>query len=516
MSFSQEVYKGQGGVGYRQQENRVGEILGSGIKSFGKDVGEGIRKYKKRKSDAVTLRTKLAPHADSLAAKYETEPGDWKAYLDDRSVDELQGISEGFIVSMAKELHDKKVAAHQLEIDKVNQTGTAVQGILQANMPGDVPVDKQDYTDQIGKAKAKEERLDGMMRFAPKPEGSMGTDASLRYAQQQPMGNVSGPDYLQQSTMGYAPEIEPPEDRVIGSRLGFSPASLHRSGEQGEIAPGQAIPRSALEQEQLEQRARREDQQSNLPSQGYAQSMAGKAAQAREALGQLDEEISKPLEDVRNQLGILEERQSFEQSKPDSRPETAKEFSARRTKTLKKLIDDNPLAATTIYTALMGSKAEAPKLDAEARKAVGFAGRMDNAEARLQEISKKYDRSGKMQGILSVLPQQAKSQERRQYEAAMKDWVSANLRRESGAAINAGEYANDYEKYFPSAGDSAETIALKASLRQQAVKAIMGPIHSSYPTLKPSGISAGIAGVRPAQQSNVRDIEYGSNGLAIE
>jgi hypothetical protein len=48
------------------------------------------------------------------------------------------------------------------------------------------------------------------------------------------------------------------------------------------------------------------------------------------------------------------------------------------------------------------------------------------------------------------------------------------------------------------------------------VKAIMGPIHSSYPTLKPSGISAGIAGVRPAQQSNVRDIEYGSNGLAIE
>ena len=476
MSFSQQSYTGQG-ITQQNVVDQSGQNLARGIESFGKGLSRGIEGRAKIKSQAASLRSKLAPHADALAEKYKVDPGNWKAFLDDQGLGQLQGISEGYIVSMAKELHDKKVAAHQLEIDKVNQTGAAVQGILQANMPGDVPVDKQDYSSQIGEARDEEGRLAGMMQFAPKPEGSMETDESLRQIQQRPSASGAtafDPVYAQFVRENVAPE---------GQRNQFQKQAAQSAG---------------------------------LINENYAQSMAGKAAQAREALGQLDEEISKPLEDVRNQLGILEERQSFEQSKPDSRPETAKEFSARRTKTLKKLIDDNPLAATTIYTALMGSKAEAPKLDAEARKAVGFADRMDNAEAELQEISKKYDRSGKMQGVLSILPQQLKSQERRQYEAAMKDWVSANLRRESGAAINAGEYANDYEKYFPSAGDSAETIALKASLRQQAVKAIMGPIHSSYPTLKPSGISAGIAGVRPAQQSNVRDIEYGSNGLAIE
>jgi len=160
----------------------------------------------------------------------------------------------------------------------------------------------------------------------------------------------------------------------------------------------------------------------------------------------------------------------------------------------------------------MGSKAEAPKLDAEARKAVGFADRMDNAEAELSQVMKNFDPSGGFQGLASVMPNIAKSEERQMYEALALDWITANLRRESGAAIGEKEYENDLKKYFPAAGDSAETVKLKESLRQQAVKSIMGPIQSSYPTLKPSGTSR----VSPAQQSNVRDIEYGSNGLAIE
>lgn len=510
MSFSQQSYTGQG-ITQQNVVDQSGQNLARGIESFGKGLSRGIEGRAKIKSQAASLRSKLAPHADSLAEKYNVDPGNWKAFLDDQGLGQLQGISEGYIVSMAKELHDQKVTQNQLAINKVNQTGAAVQGILQANMPGDVPVDKQDYSDQIEKAKAEEKRLAGMMRFAPKPEGSMGTDASLRYAQQQPMGNVSGPDYLQQSTMRYAPEITT-ASKSYNPFTGPPSSTLSGAREQSEIAPGQAIPRSALAQEQLEQRARRESQQSNLPSQGYAQSMAGKAAQAREALGQLDEEISKPLEDVRNQLQILEERQSFEQAKPDSRPETAKEFSARRTKTLKKLIDDNPLAATTIYTALMGSKAEAPKLDAEARKAVGFADRMDNAEAELSKVMENFDPSGSFQGLASVMPNIAKSEERQMYEALALDWITANLRRESGAAIGEKEYENDLKKYFPAAGDSAETVKLKESLRQQAVKSIMGPIQSSYPTLSPSGTSR----VSPAQQSNVREVEYGNNGLAIQ
>ncbi|BAQ84531.1 hypothetical protein [uncultured Mediterranean phage uvMED] len=473
MAFSQQSYTGQG-ITQQNVVDQSGQNIARGIEAFGEGLSRGIRGRAKAKSQAASLRSKLLPHADSLAEKYKVDPGNWKAFLDDQGLGQLQGISEGYIVSMAKELHDQKVTQNQLAINKVNQTGAAVQGILQANMPGDVPVDKHDYTDQIGKAKAEEERLAGMMRFAPKPEGSMETDESLRQIQQRPSASGAttfDPVYAQFVRENVAPE---------GQRNQFQKQAAQSAG---------------------------------LINENYAQSMAGKAAQAREALGQLHEEISKPLEDVRNQLEILEEKQSFEQSKPDSRPETAKEFSARRTKTLKKLIDDNPLAATTIYAALMGSKAEAPKLDAEARKAVGFADRMDNAEAELSKVMENFDPSGSFQGLASVMPNIAKSEERQMYEALALDWITANLRRESGAAIGEKEYENDLKKYFPAAGDSAETVKLKESLRQQAVKSIMGPIQSSYPTLKPSGTSR----VSPAQQSGQPDLVkvYGSDGNLI-
>tara|TARA_S200002703_G_scaffold52390_1_gene45407 strand:+ start:214 stop:1632 length:1419 start_codon:yes stop_codon:yes gene_type:complete len=472
MSFSQQSYTGQG-ITQQNVVDQSGQNLARGIESFGKGLSRGIEGRAKIKSQAASLRSKLAPHADSLAEKYNVDPGNWKAFLDDQGLGQLQGISEGYIVSMAKELHDQKVTQNQLAINKVNQTGAAVQGILQANMPGDRPVKKKDYTSQIREARDEEGRLAGMMQFAPKPEGSMETDESLRQIQQRPSASGAttfDPVYAQFVRENVAPE---------GQRNQFQKQAAQSAG---------------------------------LINENYAQSMAGKAAQAREALGQLDEEISKPLEDVRNQLEILEERQSFEQSKPDSRPETAKEFSARRTKTLKKLIDDNPLAATTIYTALMGSKAEAPKLDAEARKAVGFADRMDNAESELAKVMENFDPSGSFQGLASVMPNIAKSEERQMYEALALDWITANLRRESGAAIGEKEYENDLKKYFPAAGDSAETVKLKESLRQQAVKSIMGPIQSSYPTLSPSGTSR----VSPVQQSNAREVEYGNNGLAIQ
>jgi len=128
MSFSQQSYAGQGIV-QQNVVDRSGENLARGISAFGKGIARGIEGRAKIKSQAASLRTKLAPFADDLAETYGVEPGNWKAFLDDKGLSDLQGISDGFIVSMAKQLHDKKMASAEMQ-NKEAERGIN-QGIAQ-------------------------------------------------------------------------------------------------------------------------------------------------------------------------------------------------------------------------------------------------------------------------------------------------------------------------------------------------------------------------------------------------
>jgi len=206
-------------------------------------------------------------------------------------------------------------------------------------------------------------------------------------------------------------------------------------------------------------------------------------------MGQIEETISKPIEDIRSQISELEAKQQAELSKPEKRPETAQEMSQRRTETIRQVIADNPLAAETIYTALMGKTVEPPKLDAESRKTIGFADRMNNAERGLASVLEDFNPAGTFQGLAAAMPNFMKSEDRQQYEALALDWITANLRQESGAAIGKDEYENDFKKYFPQPGDSAETVKLKQSLREQAVASKVGPIQSMFPNVNIMGMA---------------------------
>lgn len=55
-----------------------------------------------------------------------------------------------------------------------------------------------------------------------------------------------------------------------------------------------------------------------------------------------------------------------------------------------------------------------------------------------------------------------------QYEAAKRNWIAAVLRQESGAAIAQSEYKGADHQYFPQPGDTPETLAQKAHIRQIA------------------------------------------------
>ena len=54
------------------------------------------------------------------------------------------------------------------------------------------------------------------------------------------------------------------------------------------------------------------------------------------------------------------------------------------------------------------------------------------------------------------------------YDAARKNWISAVLRKESGAAISKSEEKGALEQYFPAFGDSATVVKQKAELRTLA------------------------------------------------
>jgi len=59
-----------------------------------------------------------------------------------------------------------------------------------------------------------------------------------------------------------------------------------------------------------------------------------------------------------------------------------------------------------------------------------------------------------------------------EYDQAKQNFITAVLRKESGAAIGANEFKTEDEKYFPQAGDTDKVIAQKQAARELAIKAM--------------------------------------------
>ncbi|MBU9469112.1 hypothetical protein LGM75_27765 [Burkholderia multivorans] len=89
-------------------------------------------------------------------------------------------------------------------------------------------------------------------------------------------------------------------------------------------------------------------------------------------------------------------------------------------------------------------------------------------------------------GALAGATNWLNSDQQQSYEQAKRNFVSAILRKESGAAIADSEFANEEKKYFPQTGDSPATIEQKARARDlaiEALKAQAGPGASLIPSI---------------------------------
>lgn len=141
------------------------------------------------------------------------------------------------------------------------------------------------------------------------------------------------------------------------------------------------------------------------------------------------------------------------------------------------------------------------KFNNEQGKAAGFTDRMLQSEGILrgtngapgvQDQGANWIQSGidKIQTpVVPLIPDSVKnaahSKEYQQYDQAQRDFINAQLRRESGAAISESEFANARKQYFPQPGDSDEVKQQKAANRRAAVEA-MG--RESGPSYRPKSV----------------------------
>lgn len=115
--------------------------------------------------------------------------------------------------------------------------------------------------------------------------------------------------------------------------------------------------------------------------------------------------------------------------------------------------------------------------------AAGFANRMVAATNELDKLTDAgydptnfRDRAG--QAIGGFTGNSLTSDTGQQFHQAAQNWVRANLRKESGAAIGKDEMATEVANYFPVAGDTPATVAQKARNRElvnQNMIAAAGP-----------------------------------------
>lgn len=153
---------------------------------------------------------------------------------------------------------------------------------------------------------------------------------------------------------------------------------------------------------------------------------------------------------------------------------------------------------------------EAKTTDTERMSAI-YGKRLEQSDNILKNLE--GDSGTNIQGLgaavqrSSFFPEIAKSKEIKSYEQAQRNFISAVLRKESGASISPSEFENATKQYFPQAGDTPELIAQKQANRQLAIdgfRQISGnawdQIKSPAPTaiVKSGGGKSGEAIAAPA------------------
>lgn len=158
------------------------------------------------------------------------------------------------------------------------------------------------------------------------------------------------------------------------------------------------------------------------------------------------------------------------------------------------VINDPKAPGGKRYHPLAPTAEQKPATEGE-RLTRGFADRAQQAQDELANLmATGYDPAAILSTRGEFVPNVAKSEADQQAEQAMLNFVSAVLRKESGAAIPITELVAETRKYFPMRGDKPGVLAQKERARAQAIKNLAagaGRAPSTYEKPKASAPAGG-------------------------
>lgn len=116
--------------------------------------------------------------------------------------------------------------------------------------------------------------------------------------------------------------------------------------------------------------------------------------------------------------------------------------------------------------------------------AAGFVRRMEQAEAVFADLEKSgYQRESTMESVRNALGEiipQARSEQGGMSRQAEKNFLTAALRRESGAAISKDEFATGEAQYFDRPGDTPKIKEQKRANRLQVIESLKAEAGEAY------------------------------------
>jgi hypothetical protein len=160
--------------------------------------------------------------------------------------------------------------------------------------------------------------------------------------------------------------------------------------------------------------------------------------------------------------------------------------------------DANRQSREGIAGARAAAKAKAPKsYTKDQTNAAGFGKRMQQSEAIFGDlIDRGYSRGERGQDLSTWLPRELQDVNLRAQDQAERNFINANLRRESGAAISDGEFENAEQQYFPRPGDTPDVLAYKKANRLQSTESLKlgaGPAWDALSYIDPLKMRDGIS-----------------------
>lgn len=178
--------------------------------------------------------------------------------------------------------------------------------------------------------------------------------------------------------------------------------------------------------------------------------------------------------------GLAERQFAFQKDQAREKPTIQKIKDEAGNEILVRVLPDGSYTELRTSTGGTGGNPFGPgKFNEGEGKAAGFADRMLQSEGILRGTggaagveAQGADLGQTARSKVPTVGNYLVSQDRQKFEQAKRDFINAQLRRESGAAISASEFESADKQYFPVPGDSPETIKQKAANRRAAVEAI--------------------------------------------